>query len=827
MVQYTHVCSRYTDRKRGDPWFWYQWRDAEGNLNITKAEKQIPPVLYVHEDAPLKPDDPRVLDVKDGFVGYRGTPLKRIRLNFPMNAKEFRDYRNGFEETWEADVEYITRHLIDDELEYDKRRRVCNIDIETYMCLNTEKSPEPVLTICVHDNFTNTVAVFGWWEHFDKDEVPLKAQSIDHKKTTPEGRDVHIQIYDTEAEMWQNFIGWWDAHRPDIVTGWNVEYFDMAYIVNRMTRLEGNGMEELCKGLSPYDDQPWAARRRGSPNVQPSIHGLDILDLKRAYERLVGGRRSTNEAGIRQLTSYSLQNVAKYELGWGKRPPQKRIDDAWDSPDINDLWELIDYNITDVEACVAIDEKAALTEYYIAQQCKFPYPWNAWDMNSRIIDSQLLRTFKDRVILPSKPPYVKRTFEAAKVFFPPAGVFKNVGCLDVAAMYINVILSCNISPDTIVDESFDGPKCCVNDVFFRLDKQGVLPEAVANVLAQRNEARKAAIKARKKGDEELYKSLWIEQGAWKTLQLSFYGVTSLPSFRLNDPRVARGITWTGEFLIKYTWWLIEEDEYATPLYGDTDSVYIKLPSDWDQERCFKHLEQLQFNVNYAYHTFMRDKLDFSFTPWTEDEEITFDFQIGVEDHTMELKFEKFYSTMLLEGVKKRYAGMKVWEEGVKKKAIDVVGYEAVKQDTHEVFRYAQAEMFRLLLEGAEWEVMQEWVNAKRQLVFDLPPEELAFSKSLSKPLSKYKVRAQHVKAVEYGMRAFEREFSVGEQIHMLKVKGCPESYPAHEGIIPVDIDRGLPDEWHPFVDREAIWKDGIGKKIQTTLTRIGMTEVQI
>ena len=817
-MKYTNLCLRYDDKKRAEPWIWFQYRDEDGNLHIEKSSEQPPHVLYVLEDAPLKKDDHRVKNVTEGFEGIRGEKLKRIELNWPMTRKEIREYVQGFEKTWEADYEYLIRYMVENEVEMDQKRRVCNIDIETYMCLDSEKSPEPVLTMTVHDSFTDKLWVFGWWEH----------GILNDNIISPQGRDVEIKIRGSEVEMWQDFVLWWDEYRPDIVTGWNVEYFDMAFIVNRMQRLEGNGMQPLSNALSPYDDRPWAARKRGKAQVQPHIHGLDILDLKRAYERLIGGRRSMSEDGVRQLTSYSLQNVAVYELGWGKQPPAKRIDDAWDSTDMKDLWQLIEYNITDVEACVAVDLKCGLTEYYVAQQCKFPYPFNAWDQNSRIIDAQLLRTFHGELVLPSKPPYRKQTFEAAKVFYPPAGVFKNVGCLDISAMYINVILSCNISPDTIVDSSFDGPKCCVNDVFFRLDKQGVIPRAVAEVLAKRNEARSGAIEALKRGDKELHKALWIEQGAWKTLQLSFYGVTSLPSFRLNDSRVARGITWTGEFLIKYTWWLIEQDEFAIPLYGDTDSVYIKLPDEWNREQCFTYMDALQNDVNDAYDEFMFKTHDFSFTPWTEDEEITFDFRIGVEDHSMELKFEKWYTAMLVEGVKKRYAGNKIWEEGTEKdNVIDVTGYEAVKKDTHTVFRHAQAEMFRLLLDGADTEKIQTWVDEKRELVFSLPAEELAFAKQLAKPLHKYKVRAQHVKAVEYGIRAFEREYSVGQDIHMIKVKGTPEGYPEHEGILPVDIERGIPEDWKPFIDRKTIWKDGIGKKIQTTLTRIGMTEVNV
>jgi DNA polymerase elongation subunit (family B) len=210
-------------------------------------------------------------------------------------------------------------------------------------------------------------------------------------------------------------------------------------------------------------------------------------------------------------------------------------------------------------------------------------------------------------------------------------------------------------------------------------------------------------------------------------------------------------------------------------------------------------------------------------PWTEEEIIDMDFTIGVEEHTMSLKFEKQYASMLVEGVKKRYAGLKVWEEGVDKDfEIDVTGYETVKSDTHTMFRFAQAELFRLLLNGADTKDIQEFVNKKKAEMFAKPGHELSFSKSISKPLHKYKVRAQHIKAVEYGQEAFSWTYGEGDRVFMVKVKGCPEGYPEHEGIIPIDEDAGVPEIWEPFVDRQSIWYDAIGKKLDATLARIGM-----
>lgn len=817
-MNFTHVCQRFNDKKRSDYDIWYQYRDDDGELKVVCEKDKLLPQLFVPENASTLIEDTRIHSVERGHIGYRDEKLKRITMNLPLKPRDFRDFKESFPATWSADIEPVTRYMVERNVKMSTKRRILNIDIETYMCLNAEKSPEPVLTIACHDSFTDELSVYGWWEHLASD---YEYSEMVSPRT---GREFEVHLYNTELDFWRGFLDKFESIRPDIITGWNVENFDVAYIVNRLQRLHGNGAEDLSTRLSPYGDKPKAYRKRGSAYVTVKVPGLDVLDLKEAYERLVGGRRSVNSDGIRELNSYSLMNVSKYELKWGKLPPTKRLDEAWDSEDKTDLYELIIYNAVDVEAALGVDVKCGLTDYYITQQCKFPHPWDAWCQNSRIIDAQLYRTFIGKRVLPSKPVYRKNQFKAAKVFLPPSGVFKNVACLDLAAMYINIILSCNLSPDTIVKEDFKGPKCCVNGVYFRLDKMGIIPQAVKYVLDERNKTRQAAIQARKDGNDDLYHTLWVEQGAWKTLQLSFYGVTGLPSFRLHDPRVSRGITWVGEHIIKWTWWFTEQDKYALPIYGDTDSVYVKLPDDWDQEKCMSYFEDLSVRMNNSYDSFMNDKLDIKFTPWTEEEEIVMDWQIGARDHTMSMKFEKLYEYMIVEGVKKRYAGLKVWDEGVYKDpaVIDVTGYETVKSDTTPLFRKLQAQLFRILLSGGSSEEVQAWVDKNKAEFWSLPATDLAVAKKLTKAPDKYKVRAQHLKAMEYSQAHLGMTFSVGEQIYILKVAGKPEGYEHHEGVIAIDPDEGVPKDWEPFVNREGIWKQTIGKKLQSTFDRISL-----
>ena len=104
----------------------------------------------------------------------------------------------------------------------------------------------------------------------------------------------------------------------------------------------------------------------------------------------------------------------------------------------------------------------------------------------------------------------------------------------------------------------------------------------------------------------------------------------------------------------------------------------------------------------------------------------------------------------------------------------------------------------------------------------MPAKQLAVAKKLTKDPEKYKVRAQHLKAMEYSQKQFGMSFSVGEQIYILKIAGRPEGAEYHEGVMAIDPDVGVPPGWEDYVDRETIWKGTIGQKLKATFDRIAM-----
>ena len=53
----------------------------------------------------------------------------------------------------------------------------------------------------------------------------------------------------SEESMLGAFLEYWQENYPDVITGWNVQLFDMPYIHNRIDRILG---EKFTKLLSPW-----------------------------------------------------------------------------------------------------------------------------------------------------------------------------------------------------------------------------------------------------------------------------------------------------------------------------------------------------------------------------------------------------------------------------------------------------------------------------------------------------------------------------------------------------------------------------------------------
>ena len=52
-----------------------------------------------------------------------------------------------------------------------------------------------------------------------------------------------------EVDLCERFLADWSSDHPDVITGWNIKFFDVPYLINRFTRILG---EDDVRKMSPW-----------------------------------------------------------------------------------------------------------------------------------------------------------------------------------------------------------------------------------------------------------------------------------------------------------------------------------------------------------------------------------------------------------------------------------------------------------------------------------------------------------------------------------------------------------------------------------------------
>ena len=174
------------------------------------------PTLYVSSKSKNSKEMMRTLD---GKVVYAFSP---------GNIKDTRDFIERYQDVEGFDVygntnyayQYISDNFPDD-IKYNKDLiKVFSIDIETTTeegFPNIETANEEILLISMMDNNTKRVTVFGRKDY--------------------NGQCPFYQKFESEAQLLREFVKFWRANCPDIITGWNINLFDIPYLVRRSAQL--------------------------------------------------------------------------------------------------------------------------------------------------------------------------------------------------------------------------------------------------------------------------------------------------------------------------------------------------------------------------------------------------------------------------------------------------------------------------------------------------------------------------------------------------------------------------------------------------------------
>jgi DNA polymerase elongation subunit (family B) len=808
----------------------------------------------------------------DDTLGYRTFPYKKYAYIKDPNGqyesmygdrltKVFKWEKDSGEELFESDVPETTRVLVDlyqDDVP-SKGHIVLTFDIEVEMITglpNIEKAENEITSIAAYDDATKEYHVF----------VVDKKGKVNGKSFQKDGKDVHVHIFGSERDLLMKYLTYVESVNATIWTGWNIDFFDVPYLYNRIKNVCG---ENQANRLSCIGKTYWSPYRN-----RYSIAGVSIMDYIGLYKRYNFGLES----------SYTLNHIATKELGRGKVEYEGSLDDLFE----NDLEKFIEYNITDVELVVSMDTKLQFIELSRAICHSGFTPYEDYIFSSKYLEGACLAYLKKKgLVAPNKPKNHKdklaeqaeageEKFIGAYVKEPIVGKYDWIYDLDLTSLYPSIIMTLNISPETKVGKIKDwDPESWVrgenrqytvvgktkeftynrteleevikdnqlgvaaNGVLYTQKKPGLIADILDTWFKQRVEFRKLETKYGEAGDTEKYEFYGKRQLVQKILLNSMYGVLGLVAFRFYDIDNAEAVTITGQTVIKKTAEMANlkyQKELSTKedynVYIDTDSIYMmaeplvkfRYPEykTFDQTRMAAEVntiaEETQSFLN-SFYNLLAERF----------------FCIPKEKHRFEIKKE-YISKAGFWVAKKRYAQWMILKNGIPCDKLDVKGLDVVRSSFPKAFQDFMAKMLKEILMGKTNEEINESLLEFKKSLPNLRINKIAKGGAI-KELSKYdkgkwrkdsglaianfeKGTPAHVKAgITYNrlLKFFECPFKYepirdGEKVKWVYLKSNPlgiETLAFRDYNDPKEIM----DFVEQYVDRDGIYKAELENKL--------------
>ena len=614
-------------------------------------------------------------------------------------------------DTWKSEINW----KMDDIL-------VVTIDIEVASdngFPSVNQAQEELLSITIKNHQSKQIVVFG----------------VDEFKNDRD--DVHYIKCQDEDELIQKFLGFWETHKPDVVTGWNSKFYDLPYLIQRIKiRFGEDEIKRLSVWKTVYKDSIYIA---GKEHICYNVFGLEQLDYLDLYKKFTYSAQE----------SYRLDHIAFVELGERKDPNPYDTYREWYTKDYQSF---IEYNIKDVELVDRLEDKMKLIDLIMTMA--YSAKCNYADVFSqvRMWDVIIYNYLRERNI--QIPQIVRDSksegYAGAYVKEPQVGLHNWVVSFDLNSLYPHLIMNYNISPETIkgmyktvptvdkmLSQDFDtsflkDETITPNGAIFNCTKYGFLPELLLQMYNDRKNTKKLMLDAQQEYENTKHPKLLNLISQYKNKQMalkialnSAYGAIGNQYFRFYDIRIAEAVTYGGQLSIrwieialnKYLNELLKTEDVDYIIASDTDSVYITFES---------LVEKLQPKEPVKFlDTICREKIE----PFINQK-----YQ-ELADYTnaYEQKMIMAREVIADKGIwtaKKRYILNVHNSEGVQyaEPKLKMMGIEAVKSSTPQVCRDKIKDALRLIIDGSEKD-LNNFIQEFRKEWLELKPDMIAFPRS--------------------------------------------------------------------------------------------------
>ena len=789
---------------------------------------------YIQKQVQYKPTFYVPTNKDSSFRSITGQNLEPKKFNSIAQARQFREKWKGVEgfdvhgierhpyayisEYFPQDVEWMMRHI-----------RVMNLDIE---CECEDGFPEP--TEAAEEINAITFKMFG-----QDTKYVFGTQAWEHNDPTI--KYFHCQ---NEKQLLKTFLEEYKKIYPDIITGWNVDKFDITYLYNRISKLFSN---TIADQLSPWNIttvREWDTFNKKQQAY--TLTGVEVVDYLQLYQKFTFKRRD----------SYKLENICQVELGKGKINYEEF--GAMHLFYKKDYQKFLEYNVRDVTLVEELDDKLGLMGLMI--QMAYTAKCNYLDAfrQVRYWDILIFNRLKQQNIIvpPSKGGAPKKQkFMGAYVKDPQVGMHEWVVSFDLNSLYPHLIMQYNISPETFSGMTSDTTNVDMmlrkevrtnklfaqtpNGAKFSKRKQGFLPEILENLYDERVLWKRKMIEHQREFEktddprrkQELNRKIAIAYNNQQVRKISLnsaYGAIGNEWFRYFEIGLAEAVTSSGQLAIKWVEQAVNkylntildtEDDYVVAI--DTDSIYVRF------DELIKSVQP-------------KNPIDFL------DQVANIKMQDVINTCYEELaEYSSAYKNKMVMGreviadkgiwtAKKRYILNVHDNEGVrlKKPKLKMMGIETAKSSTPQWVREKLEDALKVVMKGDE-KLVHEFVDNARKEFKELDPYDIAFPRKVNNifeyenAVSIYKKGTpMHVRASilfnhlvkEKGLDMQFQPIQSGENIRFLYLK-IPN--PIKENII--GFINTLPREFelHNYIDYDLQFDKSFIEPLKLILEKIG------
>jgi DNA polymerase elongation subunit (family B) len=730
--------------------------------------------------------------------------------------------------------QYISDKYPEDEIKFDITKiKLFTIDIETTSengFPDPKSCDEEILLITIQDYSSKQIITWGT------------------KPFNNTQKNVKYNQCDSEYALLNSFLYYWDTNIPEVVTGWNIQFFDIPYICGRLARVLG---EKRAKSFSPWglitQNEVFANNRL---QVCYDIGGITQLDYLDLYKKFT----------YKAQESYRLDYIAEVELG------EKKLDHS-EFDTFKDFYtkgwnKFVQYNIIDVELVDRLEDKMKLIELAItmAYDAKVNYADVFYQV--RMWDNIIYNHLKKRnIVIPPKDKTEKNDkYAGAYVKEPVPGVYDWIVNFDLNSLYPHLIMQSNISPETLIDErcpnisvdkilskkvnleEYSNYAVCPNGAMYRKDIKGILPELMDKMYNERVIFKKKMIDAKKQYEKKKTKELEKEIARCNNIQMakkislnSAYGAIGNQYFRYYKLENAEAITLSGQVAIRwiesklntYMNKILKTEDVDYVIASDTDSIYLHMGPL--VETVFKGREKTTESIISFLDKVSKVELE----KYIESSYQELAEYMNAYEQKMQMKRENIADRGIWTA-KKRYI-MNVWDsEGVlySEPKLKIMGIEAVKSSTPAPCRKMIKDALKLMMSGTEDEVIN-YIEECRVNFTKLSPEEVSFPRSVSDVVKYHSVNSIYDKGTPIHVRGallynhyiknkkLTGKYSLIQNGEKIKFCYLKKPNPIHENIISFIQDFPKELGLNQYIDYELQFEKGFLEPLKIILNAIG------